>query len=124
MTWPDRILVLLGGLSGLLGVALSAAAAHRAGAGNLDTAARFLLAHAPALVAAAALAAGAHVHPGAARLGGGALAIGLALFTGDLVSRALRDAALFPMAAPSGGVLLMLGWGLLAAAALLPVRGA
>jgi uncharacterized membrane protein YgdD (TMEM256/DUF423 family) len=116
----DRVLVILGGLSGLLGVALSAAAAHRAGAGNLDTAARFLLLHAPALIAAAILAATGLIQPTAARIAGFTLALGLALFAGDLVSWVFREAALFPMAAPAGGVLLMLGWGLVALTALWP----
>ena len=51
VTGWDRILIALGAIAGLAGVALSAAAAHVTGAGSLETAARFLLFHAPALLA-------------------------------------------------------------------------
>ncbi|TXN03176.1 DUF423 domain-containing protein, partial [Methylobacterium sp. WL122] len=43
-------------------------------------------------------------------------------FSGDLAIRALAQRPLFPMAAPSGGILLMLGWASAAVAAFLPVR--
>jgi uncharacterized membrane protein YgdD (TMEM256/DUF423 family) len=118
----DRTLVALGALAGLAGVALSAAAAHVTGPGSLDTAARFLLFHAPALLALAVLAATGIVHPRLARAAGLALALGLVLFSGDLTARALLGSPLFPMAAPSGGVVLMLGWASIALAALLPTR--
>jgi uncharacterized membrane protein YgdD (TMEM256/DUF423 family) len=41
-------------------------------------------------------------------------------FAGDLSMRALKSTALFPMAAPAGGIGLMVGWGLLAVSALIP----
>jgi len=109
----------LGAASGLSGVALSAAAAHVAGGANLEIAARFLLVHAPALIGVALLAGTELAHPGAARAAGLALALGLVLFAGDLVMRVFGAAPLFPMAAPSGGVLLMIGWALIALAAIL-----
>lgn len=119
----DRALVACGALAGLAGVALSAAAAHVTGPSSLDTAARFLLVHAPALLALALLAATGLVHPWLGRGAGLALVVGLVLFCGDLSLRALRGAALFPMAAPAGGIVLMLGWALAALAAALPARG-
>jgi uncharacterized membrane protein YgdD (TMEM256/DUF423 family) len=106
-------------LAGLLGVGLSAAAAHLPGGANLETAARFLLIHAPVLLATAALAEIGAIHPGMGRIAGWVIVVGLALFCGDLVMRALREHALFPMAAPTGGVILMVGWGVLALAALM-----
>jgi uncharacterized membrane protein YgdD (TMEM256/DUF423 family) len=115
------LLIVVAALAGLLGVGLSAAAAHAPGGANLETAARFLLFHAPALLGIAALANIGAVHPGAARLAGWVMVLGLAHFCGDLVMRAWRNGALFPMAAPIGGVLLMGGWGLTALAALLRV---
>jgi len=118
----DKALVALGALAGLAGVALSAAAAHVTGGGTLETAARFLLFHAPALLGVAALTGTRRIHPGAGRAAGLAFALGLVLFCGDLALRSFRGAPLFPMAAPSGGVILMLGWVLVAVAALLPVR--
>ena len=120
MTFPDRLLIVLAGLSGLAGVAVSAAAAHSAGAQNLETAGRFLLIHAAALIGLAALAGAGLVHPTTARAAGWALLLGVALFAGDLTVRVWRGAALFPMAAPSGGILLMVGWALVALAAVIP----
>ena len=122
MSPTDRVIVALAALAGLLGVALSAAAAHGAGGASLATAAQFLLFHAPALLALAALAAGGACNPGLARLAGVAILLGLALFCGDLARRALAGLALAPMAAPGGGVLLMIGWALVALAGLVPRR--
>ena len=120
MTLADRLLLALAGLSGLAGVAVSAAAAHSAGGQNLETAGRFLLIHAAALVGLAALGSAGLVHPTAARAAGFALLLGVALFAGDLTLRAFRGTTLFPMAAPGGGILMMVGWGLVALAALIP----
>lgn len=117
MSLATRALIVLAALSGLLGVGLSAAAAHVAG-GNLATAAQFLLFHAPALLALAALIATGALHSALAQAAGFALVLGLILFCGDLSRRAFSGAALFPMAAPSGGIFLMIGWVLAGAAAL------
>ncbi|MGX7704846.1 DUF423 domain-containing protein [Methylobacterium sp. Gmos1] len=118
----DRALIALAGLAGALGVGLSAAAAHIAGATSLATAAQFLLFHAPALLALALLAGSGRAHPVPARIAGFALALGLALFSGDLSVRALLQVPLLPMAAPSGGMILILGWVLVAVAGLWPNR--
>ena len=108
-------------LVGLLGVALAAVASHAGKGPNLETAARFLLFHAPALLAIAALVAAGAVDARLGRLAALAMLAGLALFCGDLAMRAFRGTALFPRAAPSGGLVLMAGWALLAVAALLRV---
>ncbi|TXN83823.1 DUF423 domain-containing protein [Methylobacterium sp. WL8] len=121
-TMADRTLVALACLAGGLGVAASAAAAHIPGADSLKTAAHFLLFHAPAILALAGLAAVGATHAVATRIAAFALVLGLALFSGDLAIRALAQRPLFPMAAPSGGILLMLGWASAAVAAFLPVR--
>lgn len=118
----DRAFLALGALAGLLGVAASAASAHVSGADSLKTAAQFLLFHAPALLALAALSATGTTHRPVTRLAGAGLVLGLTLFAGDLALRALHGTALFPMAAPIGGVLLMGGWLLIAVAALIPTR--
>ena len=122
MTLATRLLIALGGFSGALGVGLSAAAAHITG-GNLTTAAQFLLFHAPGLLALAALIAAGAVHPPLAPGAGYILVLGLVLFCGDLPRRAFAGVALFPRAAPMGGILLMLGWILVGVAALLRLRG-
>jgi len=117
-----RLLIALAGLSGALGVGLSAAAAHVTG-GHLTTAAQFLLFHAPGLLALAALIAAGAVQPALAQVAGYVLVLGLALFCGDLSRRAFAGVALFPRAAPTGGILLMLGWVMVAASALVRLRG-
>jgi uncharacterized membrane protein YgdD (TMEM256/DUF423 family) len=106
----DRVLMLIAGLAGALGVALSAAAAHRGGQ-NIQTAATFLLVHAPALLGIALLAGRT------ARLGGLVLAVGLVLFCGDLLARDFLGGRLFPYSAPAGGLLLIGGWLAVAASA-------
>ena len=87
-------------------------AAH-AGGGNLGTAATMLLAHAPALLALGLLSReGSRI----LALGGLVLALGVLLFAGDLVMRDWAGTRLFPMAAPAGGIAMIAGW-LMAAAA-------
>jgi uncharacterized membrane protein YgdD (TMEM256/DUF423 family) len=118
----DRLLFLLGAIAGLCGVAAAAAAAHVTGPGSLAIAANFLLFHGPLLVG---IALADHVGFGRAaplRLGGMLIAIGLVGFSGDLAVRALAGISPLPMAAPTGGTLLMLGWLFLAIAALVPRR--
>lgn len=122
MTVLDRVLLALGALAGLLGVAASAAAAHISGADSLKTAAQFLLFHAPAILALVALTATGTTHRLLTRIAASALLLGLALFSGDVALRALQGTSLFPMAAPSGGFLLMGGWLLAAVAAFVPAR--
>lgn len=122
MTGVDRILLALGALAGLLGVAASAAAAHVSGADSLKTAAQFLLFHAPAILALAALSATGTTHRLVTRIAAGVLVVGLALFSGDLALRALHGTPMFPMAAPTGGIVLMAGWLLVGVAAFVPGR--
>ena len=115
-----RFLILAAGLLGAAGVALLAAAAH-AGGDNLPTAAGFILAHAPVLLAVglAGGLAGGRAHAGAAL----AILAGVALFAGDLILRDLAGTRLFPMAAPTGGTLTILGWLTVAASALTRPKG-
>ncbi|WP_375458615.1 DUF423 domain-containing protein [uncultured Enterovirga sp.] len=114
MTGPaERVLLALGALAGLLGVGLSAAAAHISGGGSLETASRFLLVHAPVLLVLAALIGQALVHRGLGRIAGAGMVLGLALFCGDLSVRVLLGVAPVPMAAPIGGSVLMLAWAVL-----------
>jgi uncharacterized membrane protein YgdD (TMEM256/DUF423 family) len=121
MTLAARVLIILASLSGLLGVGLSAAAAHVTG-GNLTTAAQFLLFHAPALLALVALMAAGALNPLLAQIAGYVLVLGLVLFCGDLSRRTFSGVALFPRAAPTGGFALMLGWLLVGISALLRLR--
>lgn len=122
---PERLVVVAGALAGLAGVTLSAMAAHRTGSGgNVDIASRFLLWHAPALLAAAMLVRVGLIHRLAGLVAAALIVLGAGLFCGDLALRELAGTPLFRMAAPSGGVVLMIGWLLLALAAVLPHRPA
>lgn len=115
----DRIrplVLLLAGLMGACGVALAAAATHMGGA-LLGPASAMCLAHAPAMLALFAGHRLIRTATGAALLMG----IGTLLFAGDLVLKQVYGTGLFPMAAPTGGILMMLGWLLAGAGAFFPV---
>lgn len=113
---PERALVGLAAIAGAVGVALAAAAAHVAAGPTLETSARFLLFHAPVLLALSAIIRQGLVHRRAGLAAGAALAVGLTLFSGDLAWRALLGSVPVPMAAPTGGTVLIGGWALLLAA--------
>jgi len=104
----------LAGLSGAAGVGLAAVGAHVAANASsgplLTTAANFLLIHAVATLALAGLALAAPRRGGWFLYGAALFLLGGFLFCGDLSVRALTDQRLFPMAAPIGGSLLILGW--------------
>ena len=103
----------LGAIAGTAGVIAAAGAAHGSADPLLQIAANMLLFHAAALVGLGALCRpGQRLMPAA----GLVLALGTALFSGDLARRALTGERLFPMAAPTGGTLLILGWAVLAVA--------
>jgi Uncharacterized small membrane protein len=106
----DRLLLLLGGLFGVIGVVLASVAAHITGPGQVDVAANIMLFHAPALIAIALVAHAGIGCPKAIRLSGWMVMLGVALFSGDLCMRAFLYERLFPMAAPTGGTILILGW--------------
>jgi uncharacterized membrane protein YgdD (TMEM256/DUF423 family) len=116
------ILIVLAGVMGAAGVVLAAAGAHSRPGTGLDSASQMLLVHAPAVIAAcAAIAQGALMRPLALAAVIG-LILGAALFSGDLVLRAYFGQRLFPMAAPTGGTILIGAWILLAVAALAALR--
>jgi uncharacterized membrane protein YgdD (TMEM256/DUF423 family) len=119
-----RLAAVLAALMGALGVILAAAAAHQGDAARLGPASNMLLFHAPAIIAAALLTGHgiAQRHLGLTATFG--LIVGAALFSGDLAMRHYSGNALFPMAAPTGGTLLILSWLVLAAAAAWPRRAA
>ena len=114
---PSRPLLLAAGLLGASGVALSAAAAHQ-GIANVATAASFLLMHAPAFLALSLLRGNKLIG-----IGSWVLLLGIVMFCGDLLARAYLGTRLFPMAAPAGGVLMIGGWLVIAASALVRHEG-
>lgn len=116
MGFLDRLrplLLIAAGLSGAAGVALAAAATHIGGP-LLAPASAMCLAHAPALIAL-------YLAEGRIRTatsGGLLMAIGLLLFAGDLVLKQFSGLAPLPMAAPTGGSLMILSWLVVGAGAL------
>jgi uncharacterized membrane protein YgdD (TMEM256/DUF423 family) len=118
-----RVLIVLAGAMGADGVILAAASAHQADASRLASASSMLLFHACAVLATVALAERGLIH---ARIGFGAaigFVIASVLFAGDLALRQYAGHGLFPMAAPTGGTLLIASWLTLAVAAAWPKRG-
>ena len=132
-----RILVVLAAIMGADGVILAALSAHLPDAARLGSASSILLFHATAVLGTVALAERGliHVGSGVIHVGSGLIHAGIgllaaygfvvaaALFATDLTLRQFADHSLFPMAAPTGGTLLILSWLLLAVAAAWPRRG-
>jgi uncharacterized membrane protein YgdD (TMEM256/DUF423 family) len=117
-----RILVILAGIMGADGVILAALAAHQSDATRLVPASSMLLFHATAVLAVVAL-----TERGIVTVKGGLAAafgfvVASVLFAGDLTLRQFAGHALFPMAAPTGGTLLIVSWLVLAVAAAWPRR--
>lgn len=113
-----RILFALAALYGACGTMLLAAGSHSTG-GLATTAGQMLLWHAPAILSASLARDTDYLHRAMASASILLLILGAALFALDLVVRAfLGWPRLFPMAAPVGGSLLILGWFVLALAAI------
>ncbi|GAK68970.1 hypothetical protein RRU01S_03_01380 [Agrobacterium rubi TR3 = NBRC 13261] len=112
-SWLRPTSLFLSGILGAAGVALAAAATHTGATYMLGNASAMCLAHAPILL-------GLYLGwerirtavPAAILLG-----LGTMVFAGDLVSRHFTESGLFPMAAPIGGLGMILGWLALASAA-------
>ena len=114
-----RILIILAGVMGADGVILAAVATHQNDAARLAPASSMLLFHAGAVLATAALTERGVIH----RTGGlCGFVVGAALFATDLSLRHFAGHSLFPLAAPTGGTLLIASWLVLAIAAAWPTR--
>ncbi len=113
------ILIVLAGLMGAAGVVLAAASAHAAPGAGLDSAGQMLLFHAAAVLGGAAIIQQGLLWRPLALVAVCGLVVGAALFSGDLALRAFAGQRLFPMAAPTGGVILIASWLVLALAALI-----
>lgn len=122
MQRTPSILALFAGLLGAAGVTLAAIAAHRVQEPALATAAQMLMVHAAAVMALASVASQS-AQPRAWIIAATLLLIGATLFAGDIASRAFLGDRLFPMAAPTGGSTMILGWLTAAVAAALSLHG-
>jgi uncharacterized membrane protein YgdD (TMEM256/DUF423 family) len=122
MTGPHlfRILIILAGIMGADGVILAALSAHGGDATRLGAASSMLLFHATAVLAVVALAERGIIHLRIGLAAGFGFVIAAALFAADLSLRQYAGHSLFPMAAPTGGTLLIVSWLLLAVAAAWP----
>ena len=107
------LVLMLTGFIGASGVMLAAAASHGEDARLLGSASAMCLAHAPVLLGL--WLAGGRMRT--AHLAALVLSFGTILFAGDLLSRHFGHGALFPMAAPFGGLSMILGWFLIGAGA-------
>jgi uncharacterized membrane protein YgdD (TMEM256/DUF423 family) len=117
-----QTLIGIAALFGCAGIAFAAAGAHSKPGSGLDSAGHMLLFHAPAVIAACAAIASGLISRPVGIAGAIALLIGVALFSGDLALRAYAGHRLFPMAAPTGGMVMIAGWALLGLAAFLSLR--
>ena len=109
--------MVLAGLMGASGVVLAALAAHAQPGAGLDSAAQMLLFHALAVVGSSALAESGRLWRAAALVAMAGWLLGGTLFSGDIAVRAFVGQRLFPMAAPTGGGLLIASWLVFALAA-------
>jgi uncharacterized membrane protein YgdD (TMEM256/DUF423 family) len=117
-----RILVILAAVMGADGVILAAASAHQPDATRLASASSMLLFHASAVLAVVALAERGLVHFRIAIAAAFGFVVAALLFAGDLTLRQYAGHSLFPMAAPTGGTLLIVSWIVLAVSAAWPRR--
>jgi uncharacterized membrane protein YgdD (TMEM256/DUF423 family) len=116
----QRILVILAAVMGADGVMLAAAAAHQADAARLGAASSMLLFHASAVLAVVALVERSVLKTGIGIIAAFGFVIAATLFAGDLTFRQYAGHALFPLAAPTGGTLLIASWLVLALSAAWP----
>src|SRR5262249_5704073 len=107
---------------GAAGVALMAASAHSAPAAGLDSAGYLLLFHAASVIAMLAVLGQGLAWRPLAIAGIIGLIAGAGLFASDVAMRAYFRHRLFPMAAPIGGIVLIVGWLTIALSALMGAR--
>lgn len=115
-----RLPIAIAGVMGACGVILAAGAAHLPDATRLASASTMLLFHALAVLATVTLAERGIIH---LRIGLAALwgfIVGASLFAADLTVRQYAGHSLFPMAAPTGGTLMIASWLVLTVAAMWP----
>jgi uncharacterized membrane protein YgdD (TMEM256/DUF423 family) len=122
MTSLHRILLVLAGIMGASGVMLAAGSAHLPDATRLAAASSMLLFHASAVLGAIALVGRGLLNRAIGTVAAIGFVIAASLFAGDLALRQYAGHGLFPMAAPTGGTLLIVSWLVLTVAAAWPHR--
>lgn len=109
-------LVIVAGLLGAAGVTAAAAAAHISATASMNAIAQVGMVHGAALIGMAAFARQL-TRPLLTLVAATAVALGAALFCGELALRGYAGLSLFPMAAPIAGTMIIAGWLLMAIAA-------
>lgn len=117
----QKRLLIIGGIIGLLGVAIGAFGSHGLSSlleanereGTFDTAVQYHLIHAVILVVVALLPSKSLDHPAIYRAGYFFLA-GIILFSGSLYILAIFNLGFMGAIAPLGGTAMILGWGSIA----------
>jgi uncharacterized membrane protein YgdD (TMEM256/DUF423 family) len=115
----EQALLVLAGLMGAAGVVLAAASAHGTPGAGLDSAGYLLLFHAAAVLGGVAILHQGLISRPVGLVGLAGFVLGATLFAGDVAARAYLGHRLFPMAAPTGGLIQIAGWLIVALAALL-----
>ena len=105
-----QVQVALGALAISSGVALGAVAAHAGSDPRMAFASQFALIMGAAVIAGSAAIEMRLAHARFGQLALWAILLGMLLFCGDLALKAADIGALFPMAAPTGGMLMIAGW--------------
>jgi uncharacterized membrane protein YgdD (TMEM256/DUF423 family) len=118
-----RILIILAAVMGADGVILAAASAHQPDAMRLASASSMLLFHSLAVLSVVALAERGIIQLRIGIAAAFGFVVAAVLFAGDLTLRQYAGHSMFPMAAPTGGTLLIVSWLVLAVAAAWPKRG-
>jgi uncharacterized membrane protein YgdD (TMEM256/DUF423 family) len=122
MTRQFRILAILAAIMGADGVVLAAASAHLPDAPHLASASSMLLFHGLSVLAVVALAERGILRFGIGMSAAWGFVVAAGLFAGNLTLQQFAGHKLFPMAAPTGGTLLILSWLAVAVAAAWPRR--
>jgi uncharacterized membrane protein YgdD (TMEM256/DUF423 family) len=116
-----RLVAAIAGLMGAGGVGLAAMSAHIPDATRLAAASSMLLFHAAAVLAVL-VSRDRLLHPAIGTAAACGLALGAVLFALDLSLRQFAGRGLFPMAAPTGGTIMIASWLAVVAAAAWPRR--
>jgi uncharacterized membrane protein YgdD (TMEM256/DUF423 family) len=104
------ILLVVAGLMGAVGIALTADGAHAYPGAGLDSAGQILLFHAAAVFGLAAAIDRGLLLRGLGIPAAWGLVIGSLLFAADVSLPIYAGVGLFPKAAPAGGIVLIVSW--------------
>ncbi|MER2606352.1 MAG: DUF423 domain-containing protein [Siculibacillus sp.] len=105
-----ELALVLAGLLGAGGVADAALASHVTGGGPLASAAEVMMIHAAAVTGLVALRRGDPATFESVGILAIVMALGAAIFGGDITLFSFTGSHLFPMAAPVGGTILIAAW--------------